>query len=80
VPDVLPSLRLVGGLRTPLLVLHGEHDTIVPLRQGQALFTAAPEPKALHVFPGLGHNDLVTRAGEDYATVIADWWTAAGRA
>ena len=73
VPDAYPTLRRVGGLRAPLLILHGDSDDIVPLSQGRALFDAAPEPKQIHVFPGLGHNDLVPLAGAELARVIATW-------
>jgi fermentation-respiration switch protein FrsA (DUF1100 family) len=73
VPDAYPSLRRVRQLRAPLLVLHGDCDDIVPFAHGQALFDAAPGPKRLQVFPGLGHNDVVARAGSDYANAIASW-------
>jgi uncharacterized protein len=73
VPDAYPTLRRIPGLRAPLLVLHGEHDEIVPLPQGRALFEAAPEPKRMHVFPELGHNDLVPLAGAELAEVITSW-------
>lgn len=71
VPDAYPSLRRVGGLRAPLLVLHGERDEIVPPSHGRALFEAAPQPKRLELFPNVGHNDFVQ--AENYAETIADW-------
>jgi fermentation-respiration switch protein FrsA (DUF1100 family) len=73
VPDAYPSLRLIGGLRAPLLVLHGEDDMIVPVEHGRALFEAAQEPKRLLVVPGAGHNDIVSRAGPRLAAEIASW-------
>jgi uncharacterized protein len=73
VPDAYPTLRRIPRLRAPLLVLHGDRDDIVPLAQGQALFDAAPQPKRMQVFPGLGHNDLVPLAGSAYADAIASW-------
>ncbi len=73
VPDAYPSLRRIGGLECPLLLMHGENDLIVPVDQGRTLFEAAPEPKRLHLFPGLGHNDVITRAGGDWARTIAEW-------
>jgi uncharacterized protein len=73
IPDAYPSLRRIAELRAPLLVLHGDRDEIVPLSHGRALLDAAPVPKRLHVFAGLGHNDLVLGAGGEYARVIADW-------
>jgi fermentation-respiration switch protein FrsA (DUF1100 family) len=76
IPDAYPSLRLISDLRAPLLVLHGGSDDVVPLAHGQALFKAASEPKRIRVFAGLGHNDLVARAGSEYAHEIADWATS----
>jgi fermentation-respiration switch protein FrsA (DUF1100 family) len=76
IPDAYPSLRLMSSLRAPLLVLHGDRDDIVPLAHGRALFDAASEPKRIRVFAGLGHNDLVARAGHAYADEIADWATS----
>jgi fermentation-respiration switch protein FrsA (DUF1100 family) len=73
VPDAYPNVRRIRRLTVPLLVLHGDRDDVVPLSHGQALFEAAPEPKRMHTFPGLGHNDLVVRAGPAYAEVIGSW-------
>ena len=73
VPDAYPSLRLIGRLAAPLLVLHGERDEIVPLMHGEALAEAAPGPKRMHVFAGAGHNDLLATAGPAWARAIADW-------
>ena len=73
VPDAYPTLRRIHKLHAPLLVLHGERDDIVPLSQGRTLFESASEPKRMHVFPGLGHNDLLPLAGADLAGMIASW-------
>ncbi|MGH8573563.1 MAG: alpha/beta hydrolase, partial [Gammaproteobacteria bacterium] len=48
-------------------------DEIVPLSHGRALFEAAPDPKRMRVFPGLGHNDVVTVAGAELARELASW-------
>jgi fermentation-respiration switch protein FrsA (DUF1100 family) len=73
IPDAYPTLRRIGELRAPLLLLHGDRDEIVPVAQGRALFAAAPEPKRLHLFAGLGHNDLIPSAGTELAATIASW-------
>ena len=73
VPDAYPSLRLIGLLRAPLLVLHGEDDAIVPVEHGRALFDAATDPKRLRIVPGVGHNDIVSLAGKRLADEIASW-------
>jgi uncharacterized protein len=73
IPDAYPTMRRIHALRAPLLVLHGERDEIVPLSHARALFEAAPTPRDIHVFPGLGHNDLAARGGPEFAEVIAAW-------
>jgi fermentation-respiration switch protein FrsA (DUF1100 family) len=73
VPDAYPSLRRIGELRAPLLVLHGADDRIVPVMDGQALFEAAPDPKRIEIFDDVGHNDLITRAGTRWVRTIAAW-------
>ena len=73
VPDAYPTLRRIGGLRSPLLVLHGDRDEIVPLSQGRALFETAPDPKHMRVFAGSGHNDLVSSAGAELSREVASW-------
>ena len=78
IPDAYPTLRRIQALCAPLLVLHGECDEIVPLAQGKALFEAAPNPRRIHTFPGLGHNDLVPLAGAELADVIASWAASLG--
>jgi len=70
VPAAYPSLDRIPHLRSPLLVLHGARDPVVPLMHGEELFHAAPEPKRLEVFRGAAHNDL---GGERWADLIAGW-------
>lgn len=72
VPDAYPSVRRISKLRCPVLIVHGDHDNVVPLDQGKELFAAAPEPKRLEVFPEAGHN-LRLEEAQRYASLIADW-------
>jgi uncharacterized protein len=73
VPDAYPSLRLIAELDAPLLVLHGDRDAIVPRLHGEALYEAARGPKRLEILPGVGHNDVISRAGARWAEAIATW-------
>jgi abhydrolase domain-containing protein 17 len=50
-------------VRSPVLVMHGKADNIIPFHHGQALYDAAPEPKQ-HLW--------VTEAGHDFAWVVGD--------
>jgi uncharacterized protein len=74
IPDAYPSLRRIPALSSPLLVLHGDRDNVVPLVHGQALFDAAQTKlKRMHVFTDDSHNDLPARASTEYTHTIANW-------
>jgi fermentation-respiration switch protein FrsA (DUF1100 family) len=57
--DRFDTMRVVGGLRSPVLVIHGGRDTIIPVAMGRAVFNAAPQPKELWISPEAGHVNLV---------------------
>ena len=72
VPGFLVRTRMdnvskVGRVGAPVLVLHGDRDSIVPLSHGQELFARAAGPARLHVIAGAGHNDTYLVGGEPYA-------------
>jgi hypothetical protein len=56
--DRYDSLSRIAAAKAPLLVLHGERDTIIPVAFGRALFEAANPPKESWFAPRGGHNDL----------------------
>lgn len=60
------NLAKIVKLRSPLLIVQGEADTIVPPAMAQQLFVAANEPKILRRIPGAGHNDLLFVDGRAY--------------
>lgn len=57
--------QYVGRAGCPVLVVHSPDDEIIPYRHGEAIFAAAPEPKALLRLRG-GHNDGFLASGADY--------------
>jgi uncharacterized protein len=56
--DRYDSLSKISRVQEPLLLLHGEDDTVVPVEEGKALFASANSPKQAVYFPSQGHNDL----------------------
>ena len=48
----------IKGVKSPLLVVHGDEDGVIPIASGRALFEAANEPKRFEVIEGGGHTDL----------------------
>lgn len=71
--DRFPNLQRLEHVRSPLLVIHGTRDHVVPFSHGRQLFAAAAEPKRSLWVEGAGHNDLFAVAGEDYATALAEF-------
>ncbi len=64
------SLSKIGSVQTPLLILHGDKDDLVPAEMGRRLFEAASEPKTLRIFDGCGHDDVCAVAGDDYFAAV----------
>lgn len=53
--DRYDTLSRIGSLHLPLLILHGEADSVVPVAMGRAVFAAANEPKRIDTYPGAEH-------------------------
>ena len=70
--DKFRNIDKIGGVRCPVLVMHGRADEIVPLSHGQALWRAAPEPKRFLWADGAGHNDFWLVAEPRAARALAE--------
>ena len=68
--DKFVNVDKIGKVRSPVLVIHGKADRVVPFWHGEQLFAAANEPKLNFWVDGAGHNDLVDVAGDRYATTL----------
>jgi fermentation-respiration switch protein FrsA (DUF1100 family) len=68
-----PSLERIAKIQSPVLIVHGADDEIVPVAHGRALLAAAPEPRHLVIVEGAGHNDVLNTMGSAYGTEVADW-------
>lgn len=62
--DRFPSDRLIGEVESPVLVVAGSSDTVVPTALSRRLFDLASEPKELVVAEGANHNDHALLAGD----------------
>jgi len=65
-PSVRKALKAMQPAR-PLLFIHGERDSYIPVEQSQLLYEAAGGPKSLWVVPGAKHNQSVIVRPEHYA-------------
>lgn len=73
--DRYPSVRRIGDVTCPIVMVHGDADTIVPIELGRHLFAAAPERSAEGIenrfveYPDHGHNDI---AKSEFAGLVRE--------
>jgi fermentation-respiration switch protein FrsA (DUF1100 family) len=76
--DRYPSIDRIDRLQSPVLVIAGNADRIVPLDDTLALFDTAREPKRLVVIEGADHNDEALAFGPEVVRAIVEFLTAQG--
>jgi abhydrolase domain-containing protein 17 len=70
--DRFPNLKLIRRIDTPLLVIHGGRDAIIPPAHGRRLYEASPAGDKTHrLIPEAGHNDLFAVAGDEIIGLVA---------
>ena len=78
-PDRLKKLEeavaaKVRSIKLPLLIIHGEQDTLIPPSHAYYLFeNVGSEDKHLVVIPGAGHNDIMLVGMEQYFSAIKEF-------
>jgi alpha-beta hydrolase superfamily lysophospholipase len=57
--DMFPNEKVSTSLHSPLLIIHGENDRVIPCSQGRDLFDKSPSNnKTWLSLPNCGHNDI----------------------
>jgi fermentation-respiration switch protein FrsA (DUF1100 family) len=60
------NLAKISRLRCPLLLFHGENDSLVPPKMARQLLQQAPVPKSFYLIPRANHNDTCYVGGSTY--------------
>jgi len=61
------NYRKLKNITIPVLLLHGEDDLLIPASHARMNFeSVSHKNKALEIFPGSGHNDLMFRNQKNY--------------
>jgi fermentation-respiration switch protein FrsA (DUF1100 family) len=61
--DQYRSIDRIHEVKTPLLVMHGDRDGVIPIALGERLFEAAPQPKRFVKLPGVDHVSVLEEGG-----------------
>lgn len=67
----------IGGLKVPLLIMHGDLDEVVPVSHGRKLKSLAPQSTHYLEISGGHHNDLYLKAPDAYLQALMTITTAA---
>jgi len=69
-----PNLSRIRLVTIPTLIIHGQHDTIIPPSEAQALFeNSAAQNKHLTIIPGVDHNSIMQLGLEYYLEAIKEF-------
>ncbi len=64
-------IDVVGQISpSAVLFIHGARDGTIPVRNAQALYAAAKEPKQLYILPGAGHGGFLQAEPEIFPKTI----------
>jgi fermentation-respiration switch protein FrsA (DUF1100 family) len=64
------TVEWMTTVRRPVLVLHGDQDSVIPYRLGRRLFASLGEPKTFVTIRGGDHNDAAPVDPEAYWTAL----------
>ena len=67
------SIKRIRRVKTPLLIVHGELDEIVPHWQGLKLYQAANRPKRFVTLHGAAHDNVQQVAGQVLARALVEF-------
>ncbi|MGW8161244.1 MAG: prolyl oligopeptidase family serine peptidase, partial [Desulfobulbales bacterium] len=69
--DGFHNVRKISTFTRPTLIIHGQHDEIIPVNSAAILQAQSPaRSKEFQVVPRASHNTIIADAGELYFTVI----------
>lgn len=69
----LNNLEILACRHTPLLIIHGLKDNILPVKYAEQMFAAAAEPKRLVKLKNSGHNDVMDADLKDYLAAMTSF-------
>lgn len=67
------TLSKMAEVQSPVMIVHGDRDEIVPFHMAEQLFESASEPKRLLPVSGAKHNDVYERGGPAYFQALREF-------
>nr|HID58518.1 alpha/beta hydrolase [Desulfobacterales bacterium] len=66
----MKNIEEIKKVNFPVLIIHGDADTIVPYDLGRRLFDAANLPKRFYTVKRAGHNNTYELGGKAYLEIV----------
>lgn len=70
--DSFRSREYIARVRMPLLIAHGDADSVIPIAHGRRLYALASEPKQFLALPGSDHATLARDGLYDHIWTFLD--------
>lgn len=71
--DKFNNIAKIKKVRSPILIMYGKADRVIPFWHGEKLFATANEPKRVLVIENGGHNDFREVAGKKYDRALQEF-------
>ena len=73
--DAVAPVKVIAAIApTPVLIITGEGDALIPADNGRRLYAAAKEPKELWVIAGADHGGTLAAAGDEYEKRVGEFF------
>ncbi len=73
--DAIAPVEAIAALApTPVLIIAGEGDDLIPADNGRKLYAAANEPKELWIIYGAEHGGTLAAAGDEYEKRVGEFF------
>jgi fermentation-respiration switch protein FrsA (DUF1100 family) len=73
-----PTATFVNRAQRPVLIMHGDRDSVIPIAIGRELFEKVQTPKRFAVIAGGDHNDGTPRDAPAYWTTVEGFVASLG--
>lgn len=70
----LPNLSNVRRITLPSLIIHGRHDSLIPVSEAEAIYESLPATdKRLLIIEGADHNDILYVGAAEYFQALTEF-------
>merc|ERR1711991_1215772 len=60
-PDIMPNYEAIKKVISPIFIIHGEKDDLIPVHHAKILSERAPNLYESWIMENAGHNDIETK-------------------